>query len=36
MRDFEGYAETRRQMMTIRPDLSDNWKAYYVALYLSK
>ena len=36
MRDYEGYAETRRQILVEKPNIQLNWLSYAVALYLSQ
>jgi peptide alpha-N-acetyltransferase len=34
LRDYEGYAETRRQVLISKPGMQINWITYAVALYL--
>lgn len=36
LRDFEGYAETRRQLLVGKAGVQANWITYAVALYLAK
>jgi len=36
LRDFEGYAETRRQLLVGKSSIQQNWVTYAVALYLAK
>lgn len=36
MRDYEGYAETRRQILVEKPTIQLNWVSYAVATYLAK
>lgn len=34
MRDYEGYAETRRLILVSKPTININWLAYAVSEYL--
>lgn len=34
LRDYEGYAETRRQVLVAKSGLQVNWLSYAMALYL--
>jgi len=34
LRDYEGYAETRRQILVAKPTININWMSYAVSLYL--
>ena len=36
LRDYAGYAETRRQLLVAKSSVHVNWVTYAVALYLSK
>jgi tetratricopeptide (TPR) repeat protein len=36
LRDYSGYAETRRQLLVGKPSVQANWVTYAVALYLAK
>jgi hypothetical protein len=36
LRDYEGYAETRRVILVEKPGLSTNWLTYSIASFLNK
>lgn len=36
LRDYEGYADTRRKIMLAKPNIQANWVTYAVAVYLTK
>jgi predicted Zn-dependent protease len=35
LKDYSGFAETRRKIMVLRPNVMQNWITYFVALYLT-
>jgi tetratricopeptide (TPR) repeat protein len=36
LKDYVGYAETRREILVAKPNINVNWICYAVALYLKK
>jgi len=36
LKEYDGFAETRRQIMVSKPGIIQNWVIYLVSLYLSK
>jgi peptide alpha-N-acetyltransferase len=36
LKDYEGFAESRRRIMVLRPNIMQNWVTYFVAVFLAK